>query len=103
MDHIATTLSQSDPLTDLRAARLLEALHERSRAVSPRNAWQAIGTAPLDGTAVLVWVRWQNAPAGPAIAQWDHVRKRWTRFGAARPIAPTIATHWMPLPAGPGA
>jgi hypothetical protein len=102
MDHSATKLSQSDPLTDVRAARLLEALDAaRSRAVAPRSAWQAIGTAPRDGAAVLVWVRWQNAPPGPAIAHWDEVRKGWTRVGVPRPIASTIVTHWMPLPAGP--
>ncbi|MEA3041211.1 MAG: hypothetical protein QOC65_700 [Sphingomonadales bacterium] len=104
MDYSATKLSHSDPLTDVRAARLLEALDaERTRAVSPGGAWQAMGTAPRDGTPILVWVRWQNAPAGPAIAQWDVVGRGWKRLGVARPIAPTIATHWMPLPAGPAA
>jgi len=78
MDYSATKLSHSDPLTDVRAARLLEALDaERSRAVSPGGAWQAMGTAPRDGTPILVWVRWQNAPAGPAIVQWDAVGRGW--------------------------
>jgi hypothetical protein len=102
MDHSATKLSQTDPLTDVRAARLLEALDaERNRAVSPRTPWQPINTAPRDGTAVLLWVRWQNAPAGPIIAQWDEFRSGWKRVGVARPIAPTIVSHWLALPAGP--
>lgn len=102
MHHSANNLSQSDPLTDARAARLLEALDaERARAGALASGWQAIGTAPRDGTPILVWVRWQNAPAGPAIAQWDTVRKGWKRLGVPRPIAPTITTHWMPLPPGP--
>jgi hypothetical protein len=100
MDYSATKLSHTDPLTDVRAARLLEALDaERTRALSPGEAWQAMSTAPRDGRPILVWVRWQNAPAAPAIAQWDG--RGWKRVGVARPIAPTIATHWMPLPAGP--
>jgi hypothetical protein len=104
MDYSATKLSHADPLTDVRAARLLEALDaERTRAVSPGGGWKAMATAPRDGTPILVWVRWQNAPPGPAIVQWDTARKSWKRLGAARPIAATIATHWMPLPAGPAA
>lgn len=104
MNQTATKLSQSDPLTDVRAARLLEALDaERSRTVAARNAWQPIATAPRDGTTVLLWVRWQNAPPGPAIAQWDGLRSGWKRLGVARPIASTIVTHWLPLPAGPAA
>src|SRR5919107_5824244 len=86
MDYSATKLSHSDPLTDVRAARLLEALDaERTRAVSPGGAWQAMGTAPRDGTPILVWVRWQNAPAGPAIVQWDAVGRglETSRGGAA--------------------
>src|SRR3954462_5760230 len=102
MDHSATKLSQTDPLMDVRAARLLEALDkERSRAISPRTPWQPINTAPRDGTAVLLWVRWQNAPAGPMIAQWDEFRSGWKRVGVARPIAPSIATDWGAPPRGP--
>ena len=102
MDHYAPKLSHSDPLTDIRAARLLDPLRarrSRPRGMSP--SWRPIETAPRDGTPVLVWVRWQNTPAGPAIAEWDLRRESWKRAGIARPIAPTIVTHWLPLPGSP--
>jgi hypothetical protein len=104
MHHDGTKLSHLDPFTDARAARLLESLdrqvHDSSRLP---NGWQPVSTAPRDGTAVLVWAEWKNAPAGPAIVEWVQRRKEWKRLGETRSIASGIVTYWMPLPPGPTA
>ena len=103
MHHTSSELSQLDPLTDIRAARLLEGLDAHTRAAQPANGWMAITTAPRDGTVILVWARWKNAPAGPAIVEWVARRSEWKRVGEPRSIASAIVTHWMPLPGGPSA
>ena len=103
MHHTSAELSHLDPLTDIRAARLLESLDAQTRAAQPAHGWMPISTAPLDGTAILVWARWKNAPAGPAIVEWVKRRKEWKRVGETRSVASGIVTHWMPLPLGPSA
>ena len=102
MHHTSAGLCQLDPFTDARAARLLERFEaEAAKANQPKNGWMPITTAPQDGTAILVWARWKNAPAGPAIVEWVKRGKEWKRVGETRSIASGIATHWMPLPSGP--
>ena len=103
MHHTSAELSQLDPLTDIRAARLLEALDAQTRAAQPANGWMPINAAPRDGTAIMVWAQWKNAPAGPAIVEWLPRRKEWKRVGETRSIASGIVTHWMALPEGPSA
>src|SRR4051794_21196465 len=101
MHYNATKLSHVDPFTDIRAARLLERLDAQVEAAQPANGWLPISTAPKDGTAILVWAQWQNAPAGPVIVEWLQRRKEWKRVGETRSIAIGIVTHWKPLPSGP--
>ena len=102
MHHTSPELSHLDPLMDVRAARLLERLDAQAAEVGePKNGWLPINTAPLDGTAILVWARWKNAPAGPAIAEWVKGRKEWKHVGEVRSIAAGIVTHWMALPQSP--
>ena len=104
MHHTSAELSHLDPFTDLRAARLLERFDaQAAKANEPKNGWMRISTAPQDGTAILVWARWKNAPAGPAIVEWVKRRKEWKRLGETRSVASGIVTHWMPLPQGPSA
>jgi hypothetical protein len=104
MHHDVTKLSQLDPFTDARAARLLESLDRQIQDASqPPSDWQPVSTAPRDGMAVLVWAQWKNAPAGPAIVEWLQRRKEWKRLGETRSLASGIVTHWMPLPSGPTA
>ena len=103
MHHTSAELSHLDPLTDIRAARLLESLDAQTRAAQPAHGWMPISTAPQDGTAILIWARWKNAPAGPAIVEWVKRRKEWKRVGEVRSVAAGIVTHWMPLPKGPSA
>ncbi len=103
MHHTSAELSHLDPLTDLRAARLLERFDaQAAKANEPKNGWMPISTAPQDGTAILVWACWKNAPAGPAIVEWVARRKEFKRVGV-RLIAEGIITHWMALPSGPSA
>ena len=74
------------------------ALITRLRAAEARTAWQPIETAPLDGTAVLVWWLLDTSDAG-GIACFNG--ERWTqRDGLPYTWAPT---HWQPLPAAPEA
>lgn len=57
-----------------------------------KSDWQAIETAPKDGTRVLVW----SAAKGPNIAHCGG-DKRWHTRG----VYLIKATHWMPLPNPP--
>lgn len=102
MHHNATNPSHLDPFTDTRAARLLESLDRQVQVASAASSgWQPVDTAPRDGTPILVWAEWNNAPAGHAIVEWVQRRKEWKRVGATRSIASGIVMHWMPLPSGP--
>src|SRR5215210_4731469 len=97
MHQNTTKLSHLDPLADARAARLLDALDQQVAASAPTPDWKPIKTAPRDGSPVLVWARWRNAPAGPVVARWDPRRKEWKREGTKRVIADAILSHWMPV------
>ena len=97
MHHNTTKLSHLDPLADARAARLLDALDQQVTASAPTPDWKPIKTAPRDGTRVLVWAKWRNAPAGPVVARWNSRKSEWAREGTKRAIADGILSHWMPL------
>jgi hypothetical protein len=101
MHHNTTKLSHLDPFADARAARLLDALDQQVTASAPTPDWKPIKTAPRDGTPVLVWARWRNAPAGSVVARSNSRRKQWDRHGTKRAIAEEILSHWTPL--GPAA
>lgn len=82
--------------------------------------WRLIDTAPKDGTFILAF-----SPSAPvydpsiAVVSWlDYsiyeyqsaddglsfrVEQRWPGYWRGAPSAPFRATHWMPLPAPPGA
>lgn len=54
--------------------------------------WRPIGTAPVDGTEVLVWDK-----AGYAdVAYWNVLTLSWSN--GDHTLKPT---HWMPLPEAP--
>ena len=104
MHHTSAELSHLDPFSDARAARLLDRFNaEVVKANELKNGWMRINTAPIDGTAILVWAQWKNAPAGPALVEWVKRRKEWKRVGEVRSVAAGIVTDWMPLPKGPSA
>ena len=58
----------------------------------PMSDWQPMGTAPRDGTRVMVFL----TKYGPFTAHWD---SKWHVAGAQH--FDVIPTHWMPLPAPP--
>jgi hypothetical protein len=97
MRRPGTIFGHADPFLDFHAARRLET---RPRAEASR-AWQFMDTAPRDGTPILVWVKWQNAPHSAAIVSYEV--KQWVRVGMRRSIAEDAISHWMPLPDGPDA
>lgn len=73
------------------------------------ETWHLIGTAPTDGTDILLlsWVL-HEAPGGPipemVVASWDVEdcggEGGWILGDYERPLE-TKPTHWMPLPAPP--
>jgi hypothetical protein len=75
---------------------------ESSAGITRAQSWQPIGTAPRDGTLILIWPskRSRNL-AGVDTAYWHQPGNPsavgfWVSRYAARP------THWMPLPDPPG-
>lgn len=54
--------------------------------------WQIIGTAPQDGTEILIWDRSTQAH----VAYWNPLSLRWTNG-----VTDLKPTHWMPLPEPP--
>ena len=92
-----TQLSRLDPLADIRAARWLEGRIPGGDHI--KQTWKPIDTAPRDGTAILAWVRWQNASASACIVAFTN--KRWRRVANGREIAGEALTCWGPVPSGP--
>lgn len=94
---------------------------ERLRAaIAAPPGWQPIETAPMDGCAVLVMRDiWPGTALGRAeecnghntyVAAWwakegSDGMGRWVCYMDAvfDPTCPIAPTHWMPLPAAPGA
>lgn len=63
-----------------------------ARVAEGRHIWRPIGTAPLNGTEILVWDSMRFAD----VAYWDPLSLRWTN--GDHQLTPT---HWMPLPEPP--
>lgn len=97
--------------TDLRAEEAIAAWNRRAAPASPSAAqgWMPIETAPMDGTPVLIWGATICVPGEMVVGirsdehddleLWDiHDGKH----GPHRLRGPS-PTHWMPLPAAPGA
>lgn len=71
-------------------------------------SWQPIGTAPKDGSWLMLWERFEDVPF---IGRWDRVRFRWVASTAHYNtdgdacVIDTVysegVTHWMPLPPPP--
>lgn len=76
----------------------------------PLTEWQPIETAPKDGTLLLLWEQYESEPfIGSWYAfrsEWEASRTYYDTDGNAcvvdRVYSPDV-THWMPLPAAPGA
>lgn len=68
---------------------------ERLRAV---QAWRPIGTAPKDGTRVLLWPVWSD---GLPDAGWWEVRPRSSGWVHVYGRVLEKPTHWQPLPEPP--
>ncbi|MBM0203963.1 hypothetical protein JNW90_13220 [Micromonospora sp. STR1s_5] len=94
MRRPGTLIGRSDPFLDFHVAKPIHA-----REGTPDREWRFMDTAPRDGTPILVWVKWQNAPHSPAIVAFE--MKDWVRVGMKRTIAEAVITHWMALPQGP--
>lgn len=89
-----TELYGLDPLADMRAARWLEGRSPGGDRAE--RTWRSIDTAPRDGTAILAWVRWQNASPSACIVAFT--KKRWRRVANSREIAAEALRHWLPVP-----
>lgn len=114
MSAIERLFELADTLTDPGAGPLLrgllcrlseEELAKIGRVASAGDAqcagmhWKPIETAPRDGTWVLVWEQYINTEYHPAeVARF--MTDRWTNSGSK---SIPNASHWMPLPARPGA
>lgn len=61
--------------------------------------WRPIDTAPKDGTDVLAFQRWDDRADRILVMQFNNGRWR-TNIHSFVPFDPS---HWMPLPAAPGA
>ena len=84
---------------------LRSALESRAPSAEAKDAWQPIGTAPHDGTAVLLAAR--GPDSGCVVGWWD---SEWGdgwwmcddgKCAVELPLRGPEPTHWMPLPALP--
>ncbi len=97
---------------ELLAANTREVERRRAaerKAAEAAKGWRPIETAPKDGSFVFLWMVHANAQfssdpetdgwVAPVVAQWiEHNGGGWTWHGLCG-----CPTHWMPLPAAPGA
>lgn len=65
----------------------------RQQSSAIRLLRQAMDTAPKDGTEIIAWVRWGNAPAGPERVKFE--RREWRRPNG-RAVAKEILVFWLP-------
>lgn len=65
----------------------------RQESSDQRLVRQAMDTAPKDGTEIIAWVRWGNAPAGPERVRFE--RREWRRANE-RAVAKEILAFWLP-------
>jgi hypothetical protein len=71
---------------------------EMSHEVGTVQTWQAIETAPRDGSKILLWARIDkpaDATSSVMIGLFD------ISFGWITDVTPIVPTHWMPLPNAP--
>lgn len=72
------------------------------------SGWRGIGSAPKDGTRVLIYEAHTRASHGyrysreMTVAQWHQpANTAVAGYWCATPAYPAEPTHWMPLPAPP--
>ena len=104
----APTDCPSEIVADL--LNLLDEASEREAAAGRAEAWQDIGTAPKDGTRILVWSPIWN-DGRPVFAQWDrdqhskNPRPFWRtdteRFDGRDALRNKPPKWWMPAPSPP--
>lgn len=66
--------------------------------------WQSISTAPRDGTAILVYEKWENRFKANKSDYYIQIAYWWDyewRIDALVPPTGKYPTHWMPLPQPP--
>lgn len=81
----------AEPVRDV--AFELKKLAEATDQAAAPPSWQAIETAPKDGTEVLLMSKTYKR-----VGNWARLRECWS-IDALPPVA--APTHWMPLPAPP--
>lgn len=85
-----------EPLVTARAHAWV-LVHDLPEALAPpASDWVGIGSAPRDGTRVLLWAPHWNAPQ----TGWTFGTDAWQ--DARKDTHVTPPTHWMPLPTPPG-
>jgi len=87
----------------LQLAATLNRLIAAVRASAPSPSWKTIESAPKDGK--LFGDLWCVAPGRAwrfTNAHWSERKQRWCSYGDVS-VSVDEATHWMPLPAPPGA
>lgn len=66
--------------------------------IKSAQGWQPIETAPKDGSVLMLWTKYGEYPIfGKYSATYDE----WLEYGGSE--YKFTPTHWMPLPAAPGA
>lgn len=94
----------SVPVT--RATISRERMQEAMEAYAASKAqeaqqWQAIETAPKDGTPLLLFARWERAEASIRVIGW-FIGDEWISnsfIGQGKAVL--VPSHWMPLPPFP--
>lgn len=79
------------------------AIELRSAREEGRPRWQAIDTAPRDGTHFLTWDAHYGIRIGRCLVRADH--DDWLSYVGSHGDSSKggmRATHWMPLPTPPG-
>lgn len=93
------------------ATAAAQGFREGAAAPQPAGAagWQSIETAPKDGSYLLLWEQYSDAPfvgywsGGSWSVSHEHVDAEggWDGANVVDALSMPI-THWMPLPAAPG-
>jgi hypothetical protein len=64
--------------------------------------WQPIETAPMDGTAILLFTGGGVIEGHWIYREWQQCAISCSYDGAGGPVFECVPTHWMPLPPPPG-
>ena len=101
-DHLGHSLTNcqdfQDLLAEVKALRMEKAQAKAERDVLD-NTWQPIGTAPKDGTPVLLCCLTSISKQLLVVARYK--LDQWIAGSILNGITVSYPTHWMPLPATP--